>query len=332
MFVICTYSCSDFDNSNLLSLCKYTKLRTLFCKKQLGKKTGSVMDHWCTELQRMRVISCASTSEVPDSIGNLKHLRYLEISRASPFKSIPSTFCGLYNLQIFYAAKCKLESLPSEFDKLISLQKLLLRGFEYCPGYFPIHYNAAVWQEQEIILLKNLNQVRGHLCISNVGMLSKENAAEAELKNKKYLDELTLDWSCWASTSSHGYQISQNNAVEVLQVLRPPSCLKYLSLRNYPGVSLPSWFQPENLTSLVTLRLITCQGLTSIPGDIWRSSLASLEELDIWFCPDLVSIGGAEAVAKIKYVGIRDCPNLEEADQIKNRNRYGRRRRPYLLH
>ncbi|KQJ94411.1 hypothetical protein BRADI_3g10370v3 [Brachypodium distachyon] len=224
---------SDFDNTNLLSLCKYRKLRTLFCKKQLGKKTGSVMDHWCTELQRMRVISCASTNEVPDSIGKLKHLRYLEISRACPFKSIPSTFCGLYNLQIFNAAKCKLEGLPSEFAKLISLQKLVLDGFQYCSGLsFPKEFNAAEGEQgiRLIRLLKNLNQYCGHLVIRNIGMLSKDQAAEAELKNKKCLDELTLDWSCWASRSSHYYQISQHNEIEVLQVLRPPISLKHLSL------------------------------------------------------------------------------------------------------
>ncbi|KAM3391885.1 hypothetical protein ACQJBY_013173 [Aegilops geniculata] len=33
---------SDFDDSNLLILCKYTKLRTLICKKNLRKKTGFV--------------------------------------------------------------------------------------------------------------------------------------------------------------------------------------------------------------------------------------------------------------------------------------------------
>ncbi|VAH55140.1 unnamed protein product [Triticum turgidum subsp. durum] len=88
---------SEFDDSNLLRLCKYTKLRTLICKINLGKGTCFVMDHWCTKLTRMRVISCACVDELPDSIGNWKHLRYLEILDCV-LKRIPSTFCGLYNL------------------------------------------------------------------------------------------------------------------------------------------------------------------------------------------------------------------------------------------
>ncbi|XP_073363713.1 uncharacterized protein [Aegilops tauschii subsp. strangulata] len=119
---------SDFDDSNLLTLCKYTKLRTLVCKKSLGKKTGFAMEHWCSKPPRMRVISCAFTNELPDTIGNWKHLRYLEISKACPLKGIPSTFRWLYNLQILYAKKCKLESLSIDFGKLISLQKIELHG------------------------------------------------------------------------------------------------------------------------------------------------------------------------------------------------------------
>ncbi|VAH55128.1 unnamed protein product [Triticum turgidum subsp. durum] len=113
----------DFDDSNLLRLCKYTKLRTLICKINLGKRTCFVMDHWCTKLTRTRVMSCAFTNEVPDSIGNWKHLRYLEISRTCTLKRIPSTFCWLYNMQILYAKKCNLQSLPADFGKLIGLQK-----------------------------------------------------------------------------------------------------------------------------------------------------------------------------------------------------------------
>jgi len=58
-----------------------------------------------------------------------------------------------------------------------------------------------------------------------------------------------------------------------------------------------------------------CNGITSIPGNIWKINLASLEELVISDCPDLVSIGGAKAVAKIKVL-ILTCPNLVEAEQI----------------
>uniref|UniRef100_A0ACD5Z3R0 Uncharacterized protein n=1 Tax=Avena sativa TaxID=4498 RepID=A0ACD5Z3R0_AVESA len=75
----------------------------------------------------------------------------------------------------------------------------------------------------------------------------------------------------------------------------------------------------ENLTSLVSLKIVGCQGLTSIPGYIWRSKLPLLEELVIDYCHNLDSIGGAKAVAKIKKVEITQCPKLKEARQIRRR-------------
>ncbi|TVU32556.1 hypothetical protein EJB05_24289, partial [Eragrostis curvula] len=103
---------------------KHNKLRTLLCHKYLRDRAlASVMVHWFSELGRLRVIFCASMREVPKNISNLKHLRYLEISKYCPLRSLPSSFCCLYNLQILYARKCTFESLPSGFSKLINLQK-----------------------------------------------------------------------------------------------------------------------------------------------------------------------------------------------------------------
>jgi hypothetical protein len=136
-------SSRQFDCSNLLSLCKHTNLRTLLCNKPLGnKKVGSMMGSWCCELRRLRVISCSSTKDLPDSIGNLRHLRYLEISRACLFKKLPLALCQLYNLQILYARKCKLESLPIDFSKLTSLQRFESWGFKYHLG-FGLNLDAA---------------------------------------------------------------------------------------------------------------------------------------------------------------------------------------------
>ncbi|CAM0948029.1 unnamed protein product [Alopecurus aequalis] len=438
---------SDFDYSDLLSLCKHPKLRTLICKES-GK---SLMDSWCSKLLRIRVMSCASTNELPDSIGNLKHLRYLKISEGCSL-IIPPSFRLLYNLQILDVKTCKIESLPNGFSNLRNLQRFVAQGFFYNP-VATCYINAAeqVWG---IKFMKNLDQFRGHLEISNVHMLCKDDATGAKLKNKKDLSKLTLNWS--------DSQVMQHNAIEVLQALQPPISLRSLLLSNYPGVSVPSWFPAsiqlqmwsfpdlqelkisscrfltsigastslplctgmdnirafsklksleiigcnklstiddfltqeylptietinvtfceglvtlpgetfgsfrslkhlyvrlcpclnwqrglvlpsslqtlelydcgdfsacvpgclENLTSLVSLKIRECEGLTSIPDTIWRNNLALLEELVIDHCPNLVSIGGAEAVAKIKTVEIHRCLELKEAPQIWRRGRW----------
>ncbi|VAH55122.1 unnamed protein product [Triticum turgidum subsp. durum] len=140
----------DFDESNLLSLCNYTKLRTLICNNILRSRLLFVMDHWCTKLTRMRVFCCPAISELPYSIGNWKHLRYLEITGRCMLKRIPSTFCWLYNMQILYAKKCTvLGNLPGDFGKLTSLQKFESRG---------VSVDSANQEGQGIKPIKNLNQ------------------------------------------------------------------------------------------------------------------------------------------------------------------------------
>ncbi|KAM3405689.1 hypothetical protein ACQJBY_008289 [Aegilops geniculata] len=66
----------DLDDSDLLRLCKYMKLRTIICEKILGGQIGSIMGQWCTKLPCIRVICCASEDELLDGTGNWQHLQW----------------------------------------------------------------------------------------------------------------------------------------------------------------------------------------------------------------------------------------------------------------
>ncbi|KAF7004940.1 hypothetical protein CFC21_020103 [Triticum aestivum] len=292
---------SEFDHSNLPSLCNYTKLRTLICKKSLGRKADIVMESWCDKLLRMRVMSCASADKLPDNIGNWKHLRYLEISRACSLKKIPSTFCWLYHMQILYAKKCKLE-IPGDFVKLTSLQKFEAIG---------LTLDSANKEGQGIRLIKNLNQIRGYLVINNLAALSKDQAAEAELKNKKYLDRLTLNmhspWGFGMLPTILSASCQAKNK-EVLEVLQPPISLKSLLLQNYGDSSLPSWFQPPNLPSLESLTFQGCDGLNSINLKEIPAFL-SLADVKIEGCKNISSL--EDFPPGIKKIVIKNCEMLE---------------------
>ncbi|XP_044318726.1 late blight resistance protein R1-A-like [Triticum aestivum] len=224
-----------------------------------------------------------------------------------------SIFVTLKSLKILlYARKCKLESLPSDFGKLIKLLKFESNGLTYCAGGH-MHLNSKDGQEQGFRLIKNLNQFRGNLVISNVGMLSKDHAAEVELKNKKYLDNLKLNmWDMQATQYAlgfHKFNSHDKEIKEVLEVLEPPIKLKSLSLDNYDGVSLPSWFQPQNLPALKSLTFAVCVRLESISCPLISHSvnLNETHAAGIFMSLTNVTIDGCESISSLEHFLHPDC-------------------------
>ncbi|XP_044955351.1 putative disease resistance protein RGA1 [Hordeum vulgare subsp. vulgare] len=222
---------------------------------------------------------------------------------------------------ILYAKNCSLESLPSDFGKLTSLWKFESREVKSYDGYrMYLCGSPDGWRGSR---LKNLNQFRGSLGITHVRLLSKDQAAEVELKNKKYLGGLELNMR------EHDYigfpSFSINNERELLEVLQPPTCLKSLFLQNYIGVSLPSWFQPQKLPSLKSLTFVGCVGFESISSHMLSQSInlnkipevgifMSLTDLTIDGCYMLSSLEHflhPEYVPAIKKIRIKDCKILK---------------------
>ncbi|VAH21246.1 unnamed protein product [Triticum turgidum subsp. durum] len=306
----------DLSLPNLLSLSKHTKLHTLICDMSFRNQAAVIMDRWCCELQRLRVLFWASPNELPDSIANLKHLRHLEISKACAFNSFSSAFCSLYNMQRLYAKECKLESLPCDFSKLISLQRFKSRGFEYYAG---CTLNIDATNRFEMMLIKNLNQFDGHMNIRNLGSVSNCYAAEFKLKDKKYLRRLGLTWSLPFSP--------EDVEKEVLQALQPPTSLESLFLNGYPDVSLPNWFQqhrnvnemPDNnndeigtLPSLEELIILQCQNLRSVEQLLRPAYVPTIKKLRIVDCKQLVSLS-TETFGdfhSLESLEVHGCPNI----------------------
>ncbi|KAB5532260.1 hypothetical protein DKX38_018988 [Salix brachista] len=222
-------------------------------------------------------LSRSSIKEIPKEVRKLIHLRHLNLEGCRELVSLPETMCDLCNLQSLDVNWCRsLKELPLAIGKLINLRHLCINrsGVAFMPkgierltclrtlDWFIVcgggenESKAANLRE-----LKNLDHI-GRLVIANLQGGDIEDAAEAQLKNKKRLLCLELKFE-------HNHD--DNNLIEVLQ---PPSDLERLSIWNYGGIVLPNWMMA--LTRLQELGLDQCKNLKVLSPLVRLPNLESL--------------------------------------------------------
>ena len=172
-----------------------------------------VLQDMLPNMRCLRVLSLHryQISDLPKSIGNLKHLCYLDLSCTS-IKILPESVCCLYNLQTMILRRCQsLTKLPSRMGKLInlryldlsrcdSLKEMSTHGIGQLKNLQRLtHFIMGQKSGSRMEELRELSEIRGTLHISNVkNAMSVNDALQANMKGKSQLDELTLNWeSAW---------------------------------------------------------------------------------------------------------------------------------------
>nr|XP_043611859.1 putative disease resistance RPP13-like protein 1 [Erigeron canadensis] len=281
-----------------------------------------------TRLQFLRVLSLTdySITEVPRSIGNLKQLRYLSFSKTH-IPEIPEEVGKLYNLQSLVVRDCdELSSLPKSLVNLKNLRHLDMAGtplLEKTPlvigGLTSLQALPMVCIEKgngfKLSHLKGLSNLQGTLSIKElhnvIDPTEANEANEANLQQKKGLDDLRMEWSDFSYTF-------RDPVIEyvVLERLRPPPKLKKLSISFYGGVDFPSWLgNPTSFDGLSNLTLRGCENCKDLPTLGHLSSLESLE-IDNMKCLETWMTGGSDNVEtfqsfpSLRSVSIKDCWKL----------------------
>ncbi|XP_018856673.2 putative disease resistance protein At3g14460 [Juglans regia] len=264
-------------------------------------------------LSCLRVLSLSDywyKLELPESIGKMTQLRYLNIHRMKIIR-LPDSVCKLYNLQTLKLSHCyHLKQLPRDMQKLVNLRHLDLTQTP-CIMEMPIHMGKLKCLQTltkfvvskltgcSIRELGELANLRGALSILDLeNVESFKDAEGACLRNKMDLKELALTWKVGSNT-----EISESQR-DVLNGLQPHRNLKSLTINYYMGGSFPNWVGDHSFPNVTSIHLENCTYCCSLPA---LGLLPSLQNLSIVGFDGIVAVGeefyGSTGSSSIKPFG-----------------------------
>ncbi|CAK8561099.1 unnamed protein product [Lathyrus sativus] len=260
------------------------------------RMSSTLMQELFSKFKFFRVLSlsgCSFENELPDSIGNLKHLRYLDLSFTF-IEKLPDSVCSLYNLQILKLRNCWcLKELPLNLHKLTNLQYLdfsgtivrkMPRDMEKLKN---LHVLSSFYVEKgSEANIKQLGELNLHekFSISNLqNIINPSHSKAANFKNKIHFVKLELEWNAKRDDSE-----KERELFEKLQAFKK---LRELSINSYGGTRFPEWFGNSNsFFNVVSLKLSNCENIVLLPP---LGILPSLKKLWITGLSGIVVIGSA---------------------------------------
>ncbi|KAL8139389.1 LOW QUALITY PROTEIN: hypothetical protein V2J09_005410 [Rumex salicifolius] len=280
----------DIDDSwtDLHPLLNVNRLRSFLYQEGYSSSCKLTLEKQFANFKCLRALSLISLDieTIPSSIGDLKHLRYLDIS-GNAFRTLPDAFTKLVNMWTLNIRCCqKLEALPNQFRKLTNLRGLLNRDcdtlMQIPPGF------------EELTSLQTLDEFRVSKEIDGGQRSKLDVLCRLKLRGELRISfrEETDDWDgveCW----------------------KPSPFLQGLWIDDYKGNRIPHWGNKmtDNQASLTTLSLIGCSRVKCLPS---FRHLPNVNDLTLIRMYELVYIEGGEEEEENQDPNAIFIPNLKK--------------------
>ncbi|XP_060184152.1 putative disease resistance protein RGA1 [Lycium barbarum] len=299
------FSYSPSEESIPEILCKRNRIRTIFAPSEGFERFASLLVGQCiSRFKYLRVLDLrhSSLETLPDSIGSMKHLRYIDFSGNNNIQVLPANICKLPNLQTLRLVLCtKFQKLPRELGNLVSLRHLYLTTKEQnLPekglGSLALLQSLSIFGCDNLVSLFEGIQKLTKLRTLVIGDCPRLTSLPKGIVHLSALE-------CLMIVNCEELMLSDWQDFEGLKRIRS------LVIGGLPHlVALPEWLK-GHANSLKFIRISTCPSFVVLPA--WLENITSLEKLEITGCPKLSSLPDSMShLTTLRMLKIQKCPGL----------------------